>query len=56
MSYHLLCLEPEKERIRTMQLDESRSEQEGSEPTELNMAIDDSNVEGNREESDTAAA
>ena len=34
-----------------MQLDES-----GSEPTEPNTAIDDSNVEGNSEESDTAAA
>ena len=46
----------EKERIRTMQLDESGSEQEGSEPTEPNTAIDDSNVERNSEESDTAAA
>ena len=29
-----------------MQLDESESEQEGSEPMEPNMAIDDCNVEG----------
>lgn len=36
--------EEEKERIRTMELDESESEQEGSEPTEPNTAIDDSNV------------
>jgi len=48
--------EKEKERTRTMQLDESRREQEGREPTEPNTAIDDSNVEGNSEESDTAAA
>ena len=45
--------EEEKERIRTMQLNESESEQEGSEPTEPNTAIDDSNVEGDSEESDT---
>ena len=45
--------EEEKERIRTMLLDESESEQKGSEPTETNTAIDDSNVEGESEESDT---
>ena len=45
--------EEEKERTRTMLLDESESEQEGSEPTETNTAIDDSNVEGESEESDT---
>ena len=48
--------EEEKEQIRTMQLDESEGEQEGSEPTEPNTAIDDSNVEGESEESDTDSA
>ena len=48
--------EEEKERIRTMQLDESEGEHEGSEPMEPNTAIDDSNVEGESEESDTDSA
>ena len=61
MSYHLPCLglvyskvtSMRKKRIRTMQLDESESKQEGSEPTEPNTTIDDSNVEGQSEEPDT---
>ena len=41
--------EEEKERIRNMQLDESKSEQEGSEQTDTNMVIEDSSVEGESE-------
>lgn len=41
----------EKERTRNMQLDESRSEQEGIEPTDTNTALDDSSVERESEES-----
>ena len=43
--------EEEKERIRNMQLDESESEQEGSEPTEPNTVLEDSSAEGENEES-----
>ena len=37
--------EEEKERIRNMQLDESESEREGSEPTDTNTVIEDSSVD-----------
>ena len=48
--------EDEKERIRTIELDESESEREGSEQAAPNTATDDSDVEGESEESDSNCA